>query len=1087
MSYDGSIKIDTAIDGSGFNSGLSKLSGVAKTALAGVLAGIITVSTALSAGAMAGVKYNAQMEQYMTSFTTMLGSADKATSMVSDLKKFAAETPFEFTDLAKGSQTLLSFGTAAGDLMPTLKMLGDVSQGNTERFNALTLAFAQVSSAGKMSGQDLLQFINAGFNPLQVISEKTGKSMGTLRDEMEKGAISAQDVADAFKTATSEGGRFYNAMQSQSQTFNGQLSTLKDNAMQFLGDLTAGFTNKLKDTALPMVNGWLTELAGAFKQDGFQGVAAALGSILSDAFLHIAQAAPGIIDMAVSLINSFVDGVKRNASKLLAAAKDIVTALVNGVVKLLPASIQKPIKDMVDGIQKSFESGGLRSAIQTLGGFIKVLGDIISGVAQVVLPIITAALDLFGGSLKVVLPVVLGVVAAITAMNVIQSAIAWWGGLTKAAAEAAAAIALSATATAAETGATAASTAAITAKSLAAGVLTGQVTLATAAQWLWNAAMDANPIGLIIVAVVGLVAAIAGLVIAFKSQKSAAEEQIETNTELCDSTEKVIQTDKDAKAEFEKKIDSEKADADAIASLMKKTVDLSKKENKSADDKETLLGYIDQLNKAVPDLNLSYDKQKDCLNKTDAALQAYIDTQNEEKEKQNYLDRNDEITKTLAADTEKLNEDKKALKDTEAQLAAMVAEGNQGREYDELSASAEDFRSKINGLIVDMASSKAEFDANAQSVGALQTAIENNGAAITADQSLTKQMQDDAAARAQAAEDEKKKRQDIYNGLLSDIQNIFGRIDQDTALTVKEIDDNLKANEHDVATWTLNLGTLASRGLDAGLIEQLRQAGPKAAGTVANLVKASDTELAQLNTDMRNGASIATGGFMSILQLPSVTSSGSDMVDDIAFGVANNNAFKNATKNAVDDAKTAADSEVTEQGFISVGINICKGIAQGVDYGTNTVCAAIRAMVDRALRAAKDEATIKSPSKKFRDQVGKFIPPGITEGVEKAMPATVRSMKDQMSTLIAKARDAVGAEQAKMNAAFSLNAGAQLALAGGTDDSTGTDYDALAAAIWKKAPDMGHDIIMDGRKVAKAVEPEVSQIQADKANAKGRL
>ena len=102
----------------------------------------------------------------------------------------------------------LAFGTSAEDLLPTLQMLGDVSQGNKERFDSLTLAFAQVGSAGKLSGQDLLQFVNAGFNPLNEISKMTGESMAELKERMSAGGVSAEEVAEAFKHATSEGGQF---------------------------------------------------------------------------------------------------------------------------------------------------------------------------------------------------------------------------------------------------------------------------------------------------------------------------------------------------------------------------------------------------------------------------------------------------------------------------------------------------------------------------------------------------------------------------------------------------------------------------------------------------------------------------------------------------------------------------------------------------------------------------------------------------------------------------------------------------------------------------------------------------------------
>ncbi len=298
---DGTLKYDTLIDSNGFKSGLAKISNLAKTALQGAATLLASATAALSAGAMAGVKYNAQMEQYITSFGTMLGSAEKAQNMISQIKKFAAETPFELPDLAKGAQTLLAFGTAEEKVLPIMKMLGDVSQGNKEKFDGLTLAFAQCQSTGKLMGQDLLQMINQGFNPLNEISKMTGKSVAQLKEEMSKGAISAEMVAAAFEHATSEGGQFYNAMEAQSKTFSGQLSTLKDNALSLLGEITESFTGSLKDTALPLVNGWMTDLADAFHQGGHEGLVVAAGDVMSDALVTAAENGPGTVQAAAGL------------------------------------------------------------------------------------------------------------------------------------------------------------------------------------------------------------------------------------------------------------------------------------------------------------------------------------------------------------------------------------------------------------------------------------------------------------------------------------------------------------------------------------------------------------------------------------------------------------------------------------------------------------------------------------------------------------------------------------------------------------------------------------------------------------------
>ena len=114
------------------------------------------------------------MEDFQAAFTPLLGGAEQAKAALKDLSGFAAATPFEMPDLAQASQTMLSFGEDSKSLMPDLKMLGDISQGNSAKLSGLALVFGQVQSNGHLMGQDLLQMINQGFNPLQVISDKTG-------------------------------------------------------------------------------------------------------------------------------------------------------------------------------------------------------------------------------------------------------------------------------------------------------------------------------------------------------------------------------------------------------------------------------------------------------------------------------------------------------------------------------------------------------------------------------------------------------------------------------------------------------------------------------------------------------------------------------------------------------------------------------------------------------------------------------------------------------------------------------------------------------------------------------------------------
>lgn len=189
------------------------------------------------------VKVRGEIQALEVSFATLLGSEEKATRLFREIREFEVKTPMTLEPLAKGAQTLLGFGVAAEKVMPVLRQIGDISMGNAERFQSLILAFAQVSANGKLMGQDLLQMVNAGFNPLSIISERTGKSIAVLRDEMSKGEISAQMMEEAFAAATAEGGKFYGMLEAQSQTINGALSNLEgawNSMLNEMGEQTEG-------------------------------------------------------------------------------------------------------------------------------------------------------------------------------------------------------------------------------------------------------------------------------------------------------------------------------------------------------------------------------------------------------------------------------------------------------------------------------------------------------------------------------------------------------------------------------------------------------------------------------------------------------------------------------------------------------------------------------------------------------------------------------------------------------------------------------------------------------------------------------
>lgn len=200
-----------------------------------------------------------EVENLIISFETLLGSKDKATQFFSELSEYAVNTPLMLNDLAGGAQTMLAFNIEAEKVIPTLKQIGDISMGDRDRFNSLVLAFSQMSATGKLMGQDLLQMINAGFNPLATISEKTGKSIGQLKDEMSAGAISSEMVAQAFADATAEGGKFHGMLDKQSKGLKGQISNLEgaiDNMFNAMGEKSEGILTGSVEVASELVKNY---------------------------------------------------------------------------------------------------------------------------------------------------------------------------------------------------------------------------------------------------------------------------------------------------------------------------------------------------------------------------------------------------------------------------------------------------------------------------------------------------------------------------------------------------------------------------------------------------------------------------------------------------------------------------------------------------------------------------------------------------------------------------------------------------------------------------------------------------------------
>lgn len=175
------------------------------------------------------ISVRAEFESMETSLKVLLGgNEERLNNIMGQIKDYALASPLNTKDMVGAVQMMTSFGIEAEKSIDYLKAIGDISMGDTGKFNSLALAFSQMSSAGKLMGQDLMQMVNAGFNPLEEISRKTGKSIGELKNEMSSGAITSKMVQDAFISATSAGGKFYGMASEGAKTLNGQISMLQE-------------------------------------------------------------------------------------------------------------------------------------------------------------------------------------------------------------------------------------------------------------------------------------------------------------------------------------------------------------------------------------------------------------------------------------------------------------------------------------------------------------------------------------------------------------------------------------------------------------------------------------------------------------------------------------------------------------------------------------------------------------------------------------------------------------------------------------------------------------------------------------------
>lgn len=241
---------------------------------------------------------NAKFEQYLTSFQVLMGGIDRAEKRMQELTRFAAVTPFELPQLVVAEQRLLAYGVAVKDTAKILPMLGDISMGNAEKLDRISLAYGQVITNQRLYGTELRQFAENGVPLLAELAKMYGVTEAEMRQMVSDGAIGADAVTAAMESMTSAGGKFFGMMDKQSQTMNGMLSTLRDNFGIFARDVGENSFNYLKGSL-----GDLTDEINRMVESGeLENIAADWGRNIADFVSYSADAIMVLWDMKEALL-----------------------------------------------------------------------------------------------------------------------------------------------------------------------------------------------------------------------------------------------------------------------------------------------------------------------------------------------------------------------------------------------------------------------------------------------------------------------------------------------------------------------------------------------------------------------------------------------------------------------------------------------------------------------------------------------------------------------------------------------------------------------------------------------------------------
>ncbi|ODO30975.1 phage minor tail protein [Streptococcus pneumoniae] len=680
-------------------------------------------------------------------------------------------------------------------------------------------------------------------------------------------------------------------------------------------------------------------------------------------------------------VGGFAELAKTNSKGIQTSFGNLKNAVVKGVANTIKA---------LDDLTKAATGKTIAENFDALKVIINAAFGVIVNVIKASTPVFQILFSILGIGASVISflrPAIIGLVAALVTMRAINQAvkttkdlISAWKIFKLTATRAiriinllTAAQATYGSITKAQLVAHLANNGALTASNLLYGVLTGSISLQTAATIAATAATTAfkagltavkaaltaltGPIGLVVAGVGLAVGALVGLWQWLTAESEETKRLKSEQEELVKSTDQLTDSVKQSAKERQKNLESVKGNTESYQKLADEIVQLSQKTNKTAADKKNLKKKIDALNASVSGLNLVYDKNTDSLSHNNDQIKARISAM--------------EAESTWETSQKNLLDIEQKRAEIGEQLKQIAEQRKKWNEESNVSDSVRKERlQELNDKETELKNTQTELQTEYEKTSQVQQAA-SEAMASAAENGSNRQVvayENMSKSQQKAIDDMRTK----YNELLETTTNMFEQIKYKSAISVDEMIANLQKNQEAVNNWATNLNTLAERGVNEGILAKLQAMGPQGGLYVQELVNASDEKLATLNEVFTQGGESAMNGLTAGM-------------DTGALGITDK------IKGIVQSQVSSLQEEIAAADFSSLGQEIPNGVSQGIEQGASTAGESSKNMANDIKESFTSEMDINSPSRVF-NEYGGFITTGLAEGVDKGTNQPVSSV-----------------------------------------------------------------------------------------------